>query len=346
MLAKRDIQSASTIFKNLSIHKKPIDTFEYTLIHKNGKEMVFEINAVPVLDNDGLFLGCKGIGRDITKRKLAEKELAESEERYRVLVESSPDAITVIQDDEHQLINREFTRLFGYTKKDLDKGLSALKIVKPNDRKTVKHRINERIAGNKLESDKFYIDCLSKEGKSIPCETSAAQVQYNNQPASLIIFRDISERKQAEQELHARAEDLEETNIALKVLLKQREKDKSEIEDKLFLNIEKLIMPGLERLKNSGLDERQKSHLNMLESNLEEILSPFARKVSSSILKLTPAEIQVANFVKQGKSTKEIADLLNLSPKTIEAHRKNIRNKLGIRNKKANLRSYLLNLGE
>ena len=130
-----------------------------------------------------------------------------------------------------------------------------------------------------------------------------------------MIFRDISERKQAEQELLARAKDLEETNIALKVLLEQREKDKSEIEEKVLLNIEKLIMPDLERLKNSGLDERQKSYVNILESNLEEIVSPFAREVSSKMLKLTPAEIQVANFVKQGKSTKEIADLLNLSRK-------------------------------
>lgn len=346
LLAKHDIQSAINIFKNLSIDKKPIDVFEFRLIHKNGMEMVFEINAVPVLGSDGVFLGCKGISRDITKRKLAEKELAESEERYRVLVESSPDAITVIQDNVHKLINKEFTRLFGYSKKDVDKGLSALTIAKPKDMKEVQHRINTRIAGNKLSPDKFYIDCLSKKGENVPCESSAAQVQYNNQPASLVIFRDISKRKQAEEELQARAEDLEETNIALKVLLKQREKDKSEIEDKVLLNIEKLVMPDLERLKDSGLDERQKSYVNILESNLEEIATPFARELSAKMLKLTPAEIQIANFVKQGKSTKEIADLLNLSPKTIEAHRKNIRNKLGIRNKKSNLRSYLLNIGE
>ena len=187
---------------------------------------------------------------------------------------------------------------------------------------------------------------IGVRGNNVPCETSAAQIQYNKQPASVVIFRDIRKRKQAEEELQARAEDLEETNIALKVLLKQREKDKAEIENKVLLNIEKLVMPDLERLKDSGLDERQKSYVNILESNLEEIATPFARTVSSKMLKLTPAEIQIANFVKQGKSTKEIADLLSLSGKTIEAHRKNIRNKLGIRNKKENLRSYLLNIGE
>ena len=344
ILAKDDIQSATNAFEHLSIHKEPIGIFEFTLIHKNGLEMVFEINAVPVLDSNGVFLGCKGIGRDITKRKLAEEGLAESEERYRILVESSPDAIAVIQDDAYKLINKEFTRLFGYTKKDLDAGLSALIIVKPKDRIVVQDRINKRIAGSMLSPDKFRIDCLSRKGENVPCETSAALVQFNNQPASLVIFRDISKRKEAEKELQARAEDLEETNIALKVLLKQREKDKSEIEYKVLLNIEKLVMPDLKRLKDSGLDERQKSYVSILESNLEKIATPFARELSAGMLKLTPAEIQVANFVKQGIRTKEIADLLNLSPKTIEAHRKNIRNKLGLRNKKANLRTHLLSI--
>ena len=81
-----------------------------------------------------------------------------------------------------------------------------------------------------------------------------------------------------------------------------------------------------------------------MEFNLNNIISPLVRGFSISLLKLTPSEVKVANLVRYGKSTKEIALLLNLSPRTVEVHRNKIRNKINLTNKKINLRTYLQSL--
>ena len=145
-------------------------------------------------------------------------------------------------------------------------------------------------------------------------------------------------------ELEEKAEKLEEVNTALKVLLKRLDEDKKAVEEKVLFNMRQLIEPNLAKLKNGRLTERQKNLLEILESNLKEIVSPFANRLSNSFMRLTPTEIRIANFIRQGKTSKEIADMLNLSAKTIEFHRDNIRTKIGIKNKKINLRTYLLSL--
>ncbi|MGD9223213.1 MAG: response regulator, partial [Desulfobacteraceae bacterium] len=111
-----------------------------------------------------------------------------------------------------------------------------------------------------------------------------------------------------ERELERQTRDLEEVNGALRVLLKQREADKMELEERIVGNFQELVRPLLEKLKTSGLNDRQKAFVEMAEYELNHILAPFLSKVSPGHLKLTPTEIQVANFVKHGKSTKEIAD--------------------------------------
>jgi len=169
--------------------------------------------------------------------------------------------------------------------------------------------------------------------------------------ANVRLKKEIEERKQAElsllqkeEELRLKSINLEEANTALKVLLKRGEQDKNELEDKVLSNIKELALPYVEKLRNTGLDDKQKTLLEILESNLNDIVSPFLKKLSSQYLNLTPTEIQVANLIREGKSTKEIAEVLTISERAIEFHRNNIRDKLGLKKSKANLRSYLMTL--
>jgi DNA-binding CsgD family transcriptional regulator len=144
-----------------------------------------------------------------------------------------------------------------------------------------------------------------------------------------------------ERQMKERTTELYETNIALKILLKKREEDKKALEGYVMANIEKLVEPFLTRLEESRLTEQQQELVGILRSNIEELTSPFAEKFTAKLTRLTPVEIQVANLVKLGKSTKEIAQIMHLSAGTISIHRKNIRKKLDLTHQKTNLQSIL-----
>jgi PAS domain S-box-containing protein len=159
--------------------------------------------------------------------------------------------------------------------------------------------------------------------------------------------RDELEHRVAERtrELEDKTENLIEVNTALKVLLQKRDVDRNEFEEKVVANVKELVLPYVKKIaQQAPKDGKLKTYLEVLEANLNSIISPFSHKLSSKFYNLTSTEITVAKLVKQGRSTKQIADLLSASNKTIETHRLNIRKKLGLTNKKANLRTYLLSL--
>ena len=168
---------------------------------------------------------------------------------------------------------------------------------------------------------------------------------------ALVSHEDITPLKLAEEkirirerDLEAKSQGLEEANTALKVILRQREEDKRMLEEKMVANVQQLCTPYIEKLGATRLDPRQKAYLDIIAEQLNEILSPFLQKMSSLNLVLTPTELHVASLVKAGRATKEIAEILSVTTNAVDFHRKNIRKKLGLSNRKTNLRSYLLSL--
>jgi len=150
--------------------------------------------------------------------------------------------------------------------------------------------------------------------------------------------------QKSQEELIEQKQSLEETNIAMKVLLKQREEDKLDLEKKVLNNVKDLVLPYVEKLKNPRLKARDRTLVDIIDTHLHDIISPLLQRFTNAKILLTPQEMQVASLVKDGKTSKEIAGVLNVSETTINFHRKNLRVKFGLTNQRTNLRSYLLSI--
>ena len=152
--------------------------------------------------------------------------------------------------------------------------------------------------------------------------------------------------KKSQAELIEQKQSLEEANIAMKVLLKQREEDKRDLEKKVLNNVKDLVLPYVEKLKNPRLKARDRTLVDIIDTHLQDIISPLLQRFTNAKILLTPQEMQVAALVKDGKTSKEIADILNVSETTINFHRKNLRVKFGLTNQRTNLRSYLISISQ
>jgi DNA-binding NarL/FixJ family response regulator len=154
--------------------------------------------------------------------------------------------------------------------------------------------------------------------------------------------KDIEKRREAEEALAVKSRGLEEANAALRVLLKHREEDRNELQERLVSNVKQLVLPHVEKLKKSRLEPLQQVAVDLVEANLKEILSPFLNNLRS--FNFTPRQIEIVALIKEGRTTKDIAESLGVSKEAIDTQRFLIRQKLGLNKEKVNLRSYLLSL--
>ena len=153
--------------------------------------------------------------------------------------------------------------------------------------------------------------------------------------------REIRTRRRTERSLRRREAELEEANAALKVLLQGIEDSRADLEEKILTNVNELVFPYLDKLKRCVKEEKARAYLHIVETNINERSSPIGKHLSARFSRLTPTELEVAKLVVQGKTTKAIADILNVATSTVAFHRNNIRRKIGIRSARVNLRTYL-----
>ncbi|HPQ43625.1 MAG TPA: PAS domain S-box protein [Syntrophales bacterium] len=247
--------------------------------------------------------------------------------------------------------NRAALQMVGYTAEEF-MGMNSRQYIPPEDYERL-FKIYNRIYQTGQPALIFEYAIIRKDGRIAYRETSASLLKdsSNSESTFMNLSRDITKRKlyqaafvEKKRELKIQSHSLAESNTALKVLLKQREDDKVELERNVLSNVREIIIPYVQKLQKGRLGDDELALTHIIEANLNNIISPFLRNLSISQCNLTPKELQVANLVKEGRTTKEIADFLNISTGAIDFHRNSIRKKLGLNNKKSNLRSYLLSL--
>ncbi|MBK7091752.1 MAG: PAS domain S-box protein [bacterium] len=281
------------------------------------------------------------VARDITERNRMRDSLAESQARNAAILKGMPDLIFVIGRDGYY---REFTG--GY----------ADELLVPPDRVVGSHlrdAIPEQLATTLMAMLQRVVDSGKSERVEYTLDLQGVLTDFEaryvrcGDDECLVIVRNVTERKKLEKEIQEANErlrlehlELKDKNIALKVILSQIQQEANEVKSHVNSNVEKLIIPVIERFRR-GASEKDRVYANQLESLVLELTSSFASNLHQKSASLTPREIEICNMIKGGLQSKEIADELGVSLRTVEKFRQRIRTKLGIANQDINLATFL-----
>jgi PAS domain S-box-containing protein len=290
-----------------------------------------------------------GVGRDVTELKRMQQSLDKSERRYKRLLETMNEGFCQV--DEHLDVvytNSRLCEMLGYEPEELI-GQSVMRLFNDKNARILREQFRKRKKG---EGASYQITAKKRNGEDLHVLVSPTP-RFDEKRifrGSHQVITDITRLKRAEQALRHRetvlnmkTAELAEANAALRVLIKTRDETLQEMKQEIVSTLKRMEKPYLNELRGM-LGTKGRYWIMKIESSLDGMLSPQATNLASKYMDLTPTELQVATLVRDGNSSKEIAGLLNVSQRTVEFHRLNIRKKLGLQKINANLRTRLLSL--
>lgn len=324
---------------------------------RDGRRIQVQLNVLKRPAEDGGFL-LESFFEDITDWYAAAEKLRLSETNMRSVLESAAGfAIYRLAYDPSEpgllrtvFISPSILDILG-VHQDAWTSACYFDSIHPEDKDRVKRSHKQAFDTNRFEAIARHYHQQKESWVWIHAISTGIRDAEGNVTHVNGIMIDVTDKKLAEEALKQResqladkARNLEELNVAMKVLLKKRDEDRKELEEKIIFNVGELIDPYLQKLKQTPLNESQQVLLRIIRSNLEEIVTPFAYRLATELRDLTPKEIQIANLIRQGRTSKEIGELMGISHRTVETHRRNLRSKMGIRKKGECLASRLMSI--
>jgi PAS domain S-box-containing protein len=295
----------------------------------------------------------KGLEDEVAQLRQLATILIDRTDWYQTIFNNCPFGIVITDlDYKIQDANAAFLDMLSYTSFEGLKESTIEKLIPEENRceDPIKEKIIEELFDEGII--KVNSSFLTVNGSIVPVKLTAC-IARNDQGKPLKIAGFVEndslqawfdeQMKQKDLEIRRLKKMLEEKKSFQKLIFEQARKNQKDMEESIVLNVKELVFPYLGKLQQTtNPTDIQKEYIEILESQLNEIISPFYSELSSKHPDLTPREISIARLVKDGITTKKMARILNLSTGTVEFHRNNLRKKLGIRNTRVSLRSYLL----
>gem|GEM_PF-3242919 len=326
--------------------------FEEQVILEDREHTYLSIKF-PLLNSNGSPYAVAGISTDITERIQAGQALQEKNEQLRALINASPDIICFKDSrGRWQLANNAILELFeitdidyrGLTDRDLEQHSPFFRKAFQGCRKTDEICWKNRQV---CRSDEII---LRPDGSRKILDVIKIPLFHpdGSRKGLVILGRDVSERVKAEKALRAEMEKREKTNITLKVLLEQYQYIGKEAEQRVSEQLKTLVFPYLEHLISITEDPAARELLGIVSANLHVLTRSRSERYPVSdrrLAQLTRRETLIVNLIQQGKSSRDIARILNISKRTVDVYRQNIRKKLDLTNNRIKLADYLRLLG-
>lgn len=327
--------------------KAPVLIYEYNTVNPAGDIIWYQWTIRAIFSKGGKIAEYQAIGRDVSRHREAEKDLWETKKRYEAVVEDQAELVCrYLPDGTLLFANQAYCRYHGKNKSEL-LGRSIFPDIRQDHQEQLRAFIRTT---NPDQPSSTEVQCITRndgEDRWVEWHRRAFFDDSGKLREIQSVGRDITELKIAEdalkyseKTLREKNIELERKNVALTEVLDQIEQQKQQIKDDVITNVDDLLIPILDQLASKG-SKLDMQYLTLIKRSLKDLTASFGRKITEKSLKLTPKEILICNMIRRGLTSKEIANLLNISFNTVGRHRHSIRKKAEIIEKNENLHSFL-----
>ncbi|MBD3322156.1 MAG: PAS domain S-box protein, partial [Chitinivibrionales bacterium] len=302
--------------------------------HKDGSWRVLAGMGINKLDNPAI-RGFVANTRDITEIMENRKKLLESEEKFRSIMEQSIDGIAIVNQNgefiefnpgQEKITGLQRNQVLGKKVWDIQYRLMPDNEKKRRDYATIKKTLKCMFVSpeSKLLNRIINTGLQRPDGEYRVLQTIVFPIHLSDTTLFASFNRDITDQKRTEDELAANYQNMQDKNAALREVMARLEEEKTRLKEQVHSNVRKIILPILSRTRLRAPGDLG-NYLDLLENSLSEITSSYGTRISELMLRLTPRETELCTMIRNGLSSKDIARMTNISPRTVEVHRNRIR---------------------